>query len=182
MFYISWPLLIIWRNKSQFSASKGHTGRLEALVFMWLWSSRYLLMWYHWSDLTNVCILPASWLFFQSGINLCSDLCSSQRWLYTLLTGDFRKKREILWRVVKSFEFGICLSEIQLPQNDVQMAGTAKSFNVPTKLFHLIMSSSTTDKKNVMALLTVGLLSAYIYICIDINIYVYAYRVRVTRD
>lgn len=42
MFYISWPLLIIWLYKFQFPALKGHTGRLEALVFTWLWNSRYL--------------------------------------------------------------------------------------------------------------------------------------------
>lgn len=42
LFYISWPLLIIWLYKFQFPALKGHTGWLEALVFTGLWNSRYL--------------------------------------------------------------------------------------------------------------------------------------------
>lgn len=42
MFYSYWPLLIIWLYKFQFPFLKGHTGRLESLVFTWLWNTRYL--------------------------------------------------------------------------------------------------------------------------------------------
>lgn len=108
MFYISWPLIIIWLYKFQFPALKGHTGWLEALVFTWLWNSRYLYStidrtWQMYASCQLV-ILPV----WDGSLVTFAVFGGDCTYGFTLPTGWFRRQREILALVGHSYDFLWC--------------------------------------------------------------------------
>lgn len=59
MFYISWPLLIIWLQVPVLCVKRAYMQTGSAGIYVTLEHRKFI--WHHWSDLANVCMLPGGY-------------------------------------------------------------------------------------------------------------------------
>lgn len=59
MFYISWPLLIIWLQVPVLCFKRAYMQTGSTGIYVTL--EHQIFIWCHWSDLANICMLPAGY-------------------------------------------------------------------------------------------------------------------------